>query len=188
MALLQKLKKHWFEALLVVAFGGYVIAAQSSQSCPATLVGNWLTGGNDTPEMAPAWQMPTLDEQTLSSEGLSDQVVVLNFWATWCGPCRAELPDFVEMQREYTGEGVQFVGANIEGPEKSPAVQQMARQYGLNFPVTFADASTMQQFGGVRLLPTTLVISPDGRIIKRFEGRVRPGELKRSIESARTSL
>ncbi|MDP0501169.1 MAG: TlpA disulfide reductase family protein [Verrucomicrobiota bacterium JB022] len=189
MALLQKLKRHWFEVVLVVAFGGYLYAARSSGSCPATLVGSWLGGGEKVVgQPAPAWQMPTLDQQLLASGQLEGEVVVLNFWATWCPPCRAELPDFVALQTEWAGKGVQFVGANVEEPSQVEKVQRMADQYELNFPVTFADPAILEAFGGVQYLPTTVVIDAQGRIVKRFEGRVSTDNLRRAVESAQASL
>jgi cytochrome c biogenesis protein CcmG/thiol:disulfide interchange protein DsbE len=98
---------------------------------------------------------------------------VLDFWATWCPPCRAEIPDFIDLQNEYGSQGVQIVGIALDEPEK---VLAFARQNGMNYPVLLGSDEVSMKYGGIEGIPTTFIIDRDGKIVNRFEG-FRPREV-----------
>lgn len=106
-------------------------------------------------------------------------VLVVNFWATWCAPCREEIPLFVRMQKRYDGRGVQFVGIAIDRPEPVAAFQ---REYGMNYPVLLGGLETMDlmRLTGNRtgVLPYTLVINRNGKIAHYKIGGLKEGELQ----------
>ena len=97
--------------------------------------------------------------------------VVINFWATWCPPCRGEMPVLVEAQKRYRGRGVQFVGLALDDME---TVREYAREVSLNFPTGAGDApllDLMRSFGNpTQALPFTVLVAPDGRVIERHAG------------------
>jgi peroxiredoxin len=120
-------------------------------------------------------------EQRLSA--LKGRVVVLNFWATYCAPCRKEMPDLAAVQNEFAALGVQVVGASADAAEDRAKVLQFVRETKVNFPVwTGATAADMARFGLGGALPGTVVIGRDGRIARVISGVVNQADLKKQIE------
>ena len=121
-------------------------------------------------------------EQTLAS--LKGRVVVLNFWATYCIPCRTEMPDLAAIQNEFAALGVQTIGASTDAPEDRNKVLQFVKETQINFPVWLgASSSDMIRFGLGAALPGTVVIGRDGRIAKVISGVVNQGELRKLLNA-----
>jgi peroxiredoxin len=116
---------------------------------------------------APAFSLPDLSGEVVSLADFRGKVVVLDFWGTWCPPCRREIPDFISLQKEYGAEGLQIVGVALDEPEK---VQDFARQNGMNYPVLLGTNNVAVLYGGIEGLPTTFIIDRSGRIVSRLEG------------------
>ena len=110
-------------------------------------------------------------EQSLSQ--YKGRIVVLNFWATYCVPCREEMPDLAAIQNEYAALGVQVIGASTDEPQTAPKVLQFIKETKVNFPVWIgATAADMSRFGLGEALPGTVVIDKTGKIIKVISGIV----------------
>ena len=128
-----------------------------------------------------------LDGGTFRLAEYDGRVVVLNFWATWCGPCRSEIPHLVELNREYKGRGVEFVGLSVEEPLTArEKVRDFAAQYKMDYRLGFSErqwAARLMQ--GQTNIPQLFVLR-DGRVLKRFIGYTpaRPQELRQAIEQA----
>ena len=126
-------------------------------------------------EVLPSFSYPDLEGRQRDSSEFRDKVVVLNFWATWCPPCRKETPEFVELQEAYAKD-VQFIGIAIDDEEP---VREFASEYGVNYPLLLGDveAVALSRRLGNRYegLPFTVVAGPGGNVVLR-----RAGELKRS--------
>lgn len=121
-------------------------------------------------------------EQRLSA--LKGRIVVLNFWATYCVPCRKEMPDLASIQNEYAALGVQVVGASADAPEDRAKVLQFVKETKVNFPIwTGAGVADMMRFGLGAALPGTVVIDREGRITKVISGIVNAAELKKQIDA-----
>jgi cytochrome c biogenesis protein CcmG/thiol:disulfide interchange protein DsbE len=114
-----------------------------------------------------------IDGASHSLADLRGKVVVLDFWATWCPPCKQEIPDFISLQTQYGPRGVQIVGIGLDEPEKLAA---FARQTGMNYPVLLGTQDVAMRYGGIEGIPTTFVIDKNGKIVNRFEG-YRPREV-----------
>jgi len=119
--------------------------------------------------MAPEWQLKRIDGSMMSSTELAGKVVVLDFWATWCPPCRDEIPGYIEMQRELESKGVVIVGVSLDqgGPG---VVEKFAAQFKINYPLVMADENTADLFGGIEAIPTTFLIDRDGQVRHRKVG------------------
>ncbi|HEV2706312.1 MAG TPA: TlpA disulfide reductase family protein [Pyrinomonadaceae bacterium] len=121
-------------------------------------------------------------EQPLGA--LKGRIVVLNFWATYCVPCRKEMPDLAAVQNEYAALGVQVVGASTDAAEDRAKVLQFVKETKVNFPIwTGAAVADMVRFGLGAALPGTVVIDRDGRIARVMPGIVNPAELKKQIDA-----
>ena len=110
---------------------------------------------------------------------LKGRIVVLNFWATYCIPCRAEMPDLAAIQNEYAALGVQVVGASTDDLNDRAKVLQFVKETKVNFPIWVgATTADMMRFGLGGALPGTVVIGRDGRIAKVISGIVNQAELR----------
>jgi thiol-disulfide isomerase/thioredoxin len=130
-------------------------------------------------ETLPDFSYPDLAGQQRRASEWADKVVVLNFWATWCPPCREETPLFVELQERYRDAGVQFVGIAID--DQAPT-EEFAASYGINYPILMGDmqAVTLSKRLGNRFegLPFTVVADRDGRIEVRRSGEIKREQLE----------
>ncbi|MEY4939256.1 MAG: hypothetical protein RIQ93_991 [Verrucomicrobiota bacterium] len=118
---------------------------------------------------APAWKLKDLNGTVVSSEQFKGKVVVLDFWATWCPPCRQEIPGYTELQKKYGKEGLAIVGVSLD--EAGPTVvKDFAAKFGINYQMLMADETIAEAFGGVEAIPTTFLIDRDGKIRDRKVG------------------
>jgi thiol-disulfide isomerase/thioredoxin len=129
---------------------------------------------------APKFSLTDISGQKLTLDDYKGKVVVLDFWATWCGPCRIEIPEFVALQKRYRDQGLAMIGISMDdGPDP---VKDFYKQFNMNYPVALGDAKLAELYGGILGLPTTLLIGRDGRIYAKHVGAtdisVFEGEIK----------
>jgi len=121
-------------------------------------------------------------EQRLSS--LKGRIVVLNFWATYCIPCRKEMPDLAAIQNQYGALGVQVIGASADEPAERATVLKFVKETKINFPVWIGATTTdMMRFGLGAALPGTVIINREGRVAKVISGVVNHADLKKQIDA-----
>ena len=116
---------------------------------------------------APDFSLPTVNGDTLTLSDLQGNVVILNFWATWCPPCRAEIPSFIELQDEFGDQGLTIVGIALDKPA---SVVKFYQEYKMNYPVVFGNRTVAAAYGGITGIPTTFVLDRKGRIVKKYVG------------------
>jgi thiol-disulfide isomerase/thioredoxin len=120
------------------------------------------------PDPAPEFKLTGLDGKTVSLAGARGKVVLLNFWATWCGPCRTEVPDLVELQTKYK-DRLQVIGLVIDDTDEE-AIRNFAKKFSINYPIALATSDMSFRFGGVPALPTSFIIDPQGRVVQKHIG------------------
>ena len=121
-------------------------------------------------------------EQRLSA--LKGRIVILNFWATYCIPCRKEMPDLAAIQNEYAALGLQVIGASTDEPEERASVMQFVKETKVNFPIWMgATTNDMVRFGLGAALPGTVIIGREGRVVKVISGIVNQADLKKQVET-----
>ena len=168
-------------ALVVVAvvaaamlYVGFHMARRSGPEAPPIL-------GKTTP--APDFTLEKLDGGSLKLSDLRGKAVLLNFWATWCGPCKIETPWLVEMQNQYGSQGLQVVGVAMDDSGKDE-IAKFAKDMGVNYPVLLGKEAVGDEYGGVPGLPESFFIGRDGKIVDRIIGLKGRADIEDSIKKA----
>jgi thiol-disulfide isomerase/thioredoxin len=133
--------------------------------------------------VAPDFSLESLDGPTMRLSDLRGKAVLLNFWATWCGPCKIEMPWFVDLQKQYGPQGLQIVGVAMDDASKAD-IAKFAKDMGVNYPILIGKESVGDQYGGVPALPETFLIGRDGKIVDKIIGLKGKGEIEDSIKKA----
>jgi peroxiredoxin len=132
-------------------------------------------------QKAPALTIKDIRGRSIRLSDYKGKIVLLNFWATWCPPCRAEMPDLVKMQRQYAKQGLQVIGVTYP-PETLREVRQFARRLGVNYPIALGTKETKALFDKGETLPLTVVIDRDGNIQSIIEGILLPEEFEQKVK------
>lgn len=121
------------------------------------------------------------DGKTVRMSDFKGKVRLVNFWATWCPPCRAEIPHFVEMYDELKGQGVEIIGISLDR-EGDKVVAPFVKDNKMNYPVLIGNNDVANAYGGIRGIPTTFVVDREGRIVKKYVGL--PAQTEEGIKAA----
>jgi|SRR6185295_10157448 len=119
--------------------------------------------------VAPQFALKDVNGRTVRLSDYQGKVVVINFWATWCPPCRAEMPDLVRLQREYAKRGLQIIGITYP-PERRDRVVRFARSLKVNYPIILGTREIKARFSSEDTLPLTVVINRDGKVSDIISG------------------
>jgi len=133
--------------------------------------------------VAPDFSLESLDGKTLRLSDLRGKAVLLNFWATWCGPCKIEMPWFVDLQKQYGPQGLQIVGVAMDDASKED-IGKFAKDMGVNYPILIGKESVGDQYGGVPALPETFLISRDGKIVDKIIGLRGKADIEEAVRKA----
>ena len=120
------------------------------------------------PEMAPALEATDLLGKPVNMDNWAGKVVLVNFWATWCPPCREEIPELLELRKEFN-DRLEIVGIS-EDDDPPASVLKFARQKGMTYPIVMATQEMIDAYGGVPALPTSFLIDTQGRVVQKHSG------------------
>jgi peroxiredoxin len=140
-----------------------------SLAVAALVLGGASTRAADSKTAAPDWQLSDVDGKTVKLSEFKGKVVILDFWATWCPPCRAEIPGFVAMQKKYADKGFTMVGLSLD-EQGASVVKPFMRQLGMNYPVVIGNQQIASDYGGITAIPTTFVIDRQGNVVAAYQG------------------
>ncbi len=129
----------------------------------------------------PEFSIQDMQGNLFRSEALRGKVALVNFWATWCGPCKIEMPWFVEFQRKYKDRGFTVLAISLDEGGWDP-VRRFATEMELNFPVVLGDDPLSLEFGGIRALPTTMIVNREGNVVATHTGLVPKQTYETAIE------
>jgi peroxiredoxin len=155
-----------------------VFGIERARRTPITTTAGKLQG-----QPAPDFSLSTLDGKTMKLSDFRGKAVLLNFWATWCEPCKVEMPWFVDLQKKYAGQGLQVLGVAMDDASPSD-ISSFAEKMGVNYPVLIGKEEVGAQYGGIEYLPSTFYISRDGKILDHVFGLVSKSEIETEIQKA----
>jgi len=158
--------------LILVAAGFYLKARHSFRAREAAARQH---------SAAPDFSLPQLNGQSLQLSDYRGKVVLLDFWATWCTPCREEIPHLVELQRKYRDQGLQIIGVSMD--DSPEPVREFYQRFQMNYPVVMGDAEIGERYGGVLGLPIAFVIGRDGRISVKHIGATDASVLEQDVKA-----
>ena len=159
-------------AALVGAVGLFQLATPSANLQGAT---------TEAPKPAPAWELKDVEGKAIKSTSYLGKVVLLDFWATWCPPCREEIPSFIALQKKYEKQGLVVIGVSMdqEGPS---IVKPFIKKNGINYPVVMGNDKLADAYGGIEGIPTTFVIDRQGRIVAKHVGLTEKAMFEKAIQ------
>jgi len=118
-------------------------------------------------EKAPDFSLTGIDGKPFKLSDYAGKVIILDFWATWCPPCKAEIPFFIELKNQYGNKDLVILGAAMDDPSR---VKTFYKSHGMNYPVAITSQEMGMQYGGIQGIPTTFVIDKEGYIREKFVG------------------
>jgi cytochrome c biogenesis protein CcmG/thiol:disulfide interchange protein DsbE len=152
------------------------------KSSEASVASSSQTSSQDQQQFkdAPDFTLKTMSGEPFTLSDHEGKVVVLNVWATWCPPCRKEIPDFIEIQEEMREE-VLFVGVSVD-KEGWEVVRPFAKEYDINYPLVVDDGTINRKYGPFRGIPTTFIINKKGKVEFVAPGMVSKSDIKPALE------
>jgi peroxiredoxin len=133
--------------------------------------------------VAPDFQLKSLDGKQVRLSDFRGKAVLLNFWATWCAPCKIEMPWFVDLQKQYASQGLQVIGVAMDDSGEE-TIAKFAKEMGVNYPVLIGKESVGDAYGGVEFLPTTFFIDRQGKVVDRVFGLVGHSDVEDNVKKA----
>ena len=130
---------------------------------------------------APSFTLKSVDGKTVSLADYKGKAVLLNFWATWCGPCKLEMPWLIEMQKKYASQGFTVLGIS-EDDGSTKEVSDFMAKMGVDYPVLMYDDQLNKAYGGIDYLPTSYYIGRDGKVIVESGGLISESEMEANIQ------
>ena len=116
---------------------------------------------------APDFSLVDINGNTVSLSAFNGKVIILDFFASWCPPCRQEIPGFIELEKTYGAEGFAMIGVSVEGAD---AAKKFAGKMDINYPILVDDGKVSKAYGPIRSIPTTFIIDKSGKIVKMYIG------------------
>lgn len=175
--------------LILLAAGILIITVmgcnKKSEESKDLNIGNYAPNEERTViQPAPDFELKSTDGKTVKLSDYKGKIVILDFWATWCPPCRKGIPDLIDIQKEF-GKDVVVLGISVDADTKNNVVP-FIKDSGINYTVAYADDEVVQKYGGIESIPTSFVIDKKGNIVDRHIGLVPKEEYIKQIKELLT--
>lgn len=134
-----------------------------------------------SPNAMPDFALQDLEGNVVRLSDYAGQTVLINFWATWCGPCKVELPDLVDIQKDLGGKNFVIIGVSLDRTGPAP-VRRFVEQAGLNYPILMGNEDVVIQYGNFQIIPTSFLLAPNHEKVKQYTGLVPKKQLVADIQ------
>ncbi len=184
---MQFLKKNLSTIVLITIAAVWIGISLGTNQCPTCLIGNIASGtrSNEAGEQATSklasWASVDTTGQTIRSEELNGKVSVIVYWATWCGGCKKEIPELVELRNEFDSSKLEILGLSVDKASKD--LNAFAREYGINYRIARVNASVDKAFGPVKSIPTLFILDQAGRIQFIHTGNISQKTLSKKVRA-----
>jgi peroxiredoxin len=133
---------------------------------------------------APAFILKTEDGRKVSLADYKGKAVLVNFWATWCVPCKLEMPWFVDLHKQYASQGFEILGVNEDDVKDRSQIGKFSRKIGVNYPILLGNDTAAKAYGGIDVLPTSFYVGRDGKVVEEAAGLISRDEIEANIKKA----
>ncbi len=133
---------------------------------------------------APPFTLKTQDGRKVSLADYKGKAVLVNFWATWCVPCKLEMPWFVDLEKQYASQGFEILGVNEDDEKDHGQIDKFAKKIGVNYPILLGNDAISKAYGGIEVLPTSFYVGRDGKVVEEAAGLISRDEIEANIKKA----
>jgi peroxiredoxin len=130
---------------------------------------------------APSWTLKDVNGKSVKLSDFKGKILILDFWATWCAPCKMEIPAFIELQRRFGADGVAVVGVSLDDDGPKP-VAEFAKSTGITYPIVMSNPKILRDYGNIEAIPTTFIIDRRGKIVSKHVGLVEQETFEKEIK------
>lgn len=134
-----------------------------------------------TRSVAPDFTLKTADGKAITLSKLKGKVVLINFWATWCGPCRAEIPGFLEVYKKYRTRNFEIIGISLDNSGWK-VVNPFVEKYKIDYPIVLGDDSLVKAYGNFNAIPTTFLVDKKGNVVEEHVGYLSKEDLEKKLK------
>lgn len=149
----------------LIADGKSFLTSGSNKSLPPS----FSTSPISEPVEAPSFKLENIYGNNINLADYKGKVLIIDFWATWCPPCRRGIPDLIELKRKFGSRGFDVIGISVDQDTKQDVIP-FVQNNNINYPVVYADGSVTEKYGGIESIPTSFVIDKKGKIVASFQG------------------
>jgi cytochrome c biogenesis protein CcmG/thiol:disulfide interchange protein DsbE len=133
---------------------------------------------------APEFELEDLSGNKVSLASYKGKAVLVNFWATWCVPCKLEMPWFVDLHKQYASQGFEILGVNEDETKDRAQIGKFTKKIGVNYPILLGNDASSKAYGGIELLPTSFYVGRDGIVVEEAAGLISRDEIEANIKKA----
>lgn len=169
---------------LIIVLSGFTVFGCTEK--PTSDDGNLLNQSKELQQQvdqkAPEFELKTLEGNIVKLSDYKGKVVLLDFWATWCGPCRKGIPDLIELQDQFEKDLV-IIGISLDQANTINQLQPFINNYKIDYPVVLGDNKVVKDYGNITAIPTSFIINQNGEIVNKFIGLMPKSKLVEEINS-----
>jgi thiol-disulfide isomerase/thioredoxin len=169
--------------VLVFAMGAAALLVARFRNSRTSNASVTESSSNLKGQKAPDFALESLDNKTVHLADFQGKAVLLNFWATWCMPCRVEMPWFEQMHKQYGPQGLQVIGIAMDDASKKD-IAEFASNLGVDYPILLGKESVGEAYGGVQFLPVTVYVGRDRKVVEKVFGLKGRDEIEDNVRKA----
>ena len=189
---MEFLKRNWSTLLLIGTIAAYLGLSMGTDRCPLCVVTDFATGGTSgstaprknaqvVGELEPVtWQAKTIGGLEINSDSCKGKVTLVVYWATWCAPCREEIPTLVALRNDFSKDEIEIIGVSVDEAYKS--IEHFITTNKINYDIARNNESLDQAFGPIRYIPTIVILDQGGKVHQRHTGVVGPNVIRGQVQ------